>query len=65
MRLPAIFAAAALAMAAVGIDGVMSYSVQQRARQNGDSHGLGASRANVLQLVLGQSLSLTTSNWKR
>jgi len=59
MFLLAIFAGVALALAAVGIYGIMSYSVAQRAHEVGIRMALGAQSSDVLRMVLGQSLGLT------
>jgi putative ABC transport system permease protein len=53
------FAALALLLAAVGIFGVISYSVAQRTQEIGIRRALGADTSNVMQLVLAQALGLT------
>ena len=57
----ALFAAVALALAATGIFGVMSYSVAQRRREIGIRIALSARAPDVLRMIVGRAMALAAA----
>ena len=58
MFLLAIFAAAALFLAAIGIYGVLEYAVRQRSNEIGIRRALGARTGDLLRMVVGRAMVL-------
>jgi len=61
MLMLTVFASVALLLAALGIYGLMSYAVEQRTQEIGIRMALGAGRAEMMKMILGQGMRLVVA----